>query len=168
MGQATTSASMLYTASTLKNRNVLNTRGEVLGEIEDLVIDSSRGCVAYAVMSYSTGFLNMSHKLFAVPWQALRVDEAHRDFVLDVDKDRLRDSPGFDRDSWPAEPDPTFASTVDEYYGYQGRSYDESVGEGHSGYGEGQDRGYGDRGRDERVGQDRDRDVTPGAGSHRG
>lgn len=114
----------LYTAHTLTDRNVISSSGENLGEIKDFVIDASRGCVAYAVLSYSGGFLNLNRKYFAVPWEAFRIDEAHRDLVLDVDKELLKSSPGFDDDDWPSEPDMMFAQSVSEHYGYPWRGSD--------------------------------------------
>ena len=145
MAQAT--LGRLYTTKTITDRKVINTAGERLGEIQDLVIDVSAGCISYAVLSYSGGFLNMNRKHFAVPWEAFKIDEAHRDLVLDIDEERLRNSPGFDRDEWPSEPDPTFAQSVHDYYGHSyppsgreragqsgGQDYDVSQGPPGQGY----------------------------------
>lgn len=109
---------LLYRSGTIKGRKVMSPRGESLGEIEELVIDPQGGCVAYAVMSFG-GFLGLGQKLFAVPWDALQIDEAHHDFVIDVTEEQLKEAPGFDRDNWPTRSDDTiFARQVHEYYGY--------------------------------------------------
>ena len=47
------------------------------------------------------GFLGMGDKLFAVPWDALTLDEDRKCFVLDADKGKLENAPGFDKDNWP-------------------------------------------------------------------
>jgi len=146
----------LFTAGAMTGRDVINNAGEQLGEIQEIVFDGDRGCIAYAVLEMRTGMFGGSRKMFAVPWQSLRFDTAHRDFVLDVDKDRLRNAPGFDDDDWPAEPDATFASSLHDYYGYtygQGRpeagrepGYDEerSTAASEPSYGQrGTERGYG-------------------------
>lgn len=112
------SPSRLYTTRTITDRKVISTSGERLGEIQDVVIDTQRGCIAYAVLSYTGGFLNLRRKHFAIPWEAFIIDEAHRDLVLDIDENRLKDSPGFDDHDWPSEPDESFARDVHSYYGY--------------------------------------------------
>ena len=80
------------------------------------MLDVPRGRIAYAVMS-SGGFLGMGDKLFAIPWSALTLDTDNKCFVLDVDKQRLQDAPGFDKDNWPSTADPDFDSRVHSYYG---------------------------------------------------
>ncbi|MEE1919130.1 PRC-barrel domain-containing protein [Pseudomonas asiatica] len=70
----------------------------------------------YAVLSFG-GFLGMGEKLFAVPWGALRLDTVNKRFVLDADKDRLKNVPGFDKDNWPNMSDPTWGKGIHDYYG---------------------------------------------------
>jgi hypothetical protein len=36
-------------------------------------------------------------------------------FILDIDKDRLNDAPGFDKDAWPRMADQTWATKVHSY-----------------------------------------------------
>ena len=55
--------------------------------------------------------------LSAVPLEALRLDAGNKRFILDADKDRLKDAPGFDKDHWPDFADPAFADRVHAYYG---------------------------------------------------
>jgi sporulation protein YlmC with PRC-barrel domain len=106
----------LMTASTLEGDKVVNRQGEDLGEIDEIMIDVPRGRIAYAVMS-SGGFLGMGDKLFAIPWSALTLDTDNKCFVLDVDKQRLENAPGFDKDHWPSMADPQFGSQIHTYYG---------------------------------------------------
>ena len=106
----------LMTASTLEGDKVVNRQGEDLGEIDEIMLDVPRGRIAYAVMS-SGGFLGMGEKLFAIPWSALTLDTDNKCFVLDVDKQRLKDAPGFDKDSWPSMADTEFDTRVHSYYG---------------------------------------------------
>jgi hypothetical protein len=37
--------------------------------------------------------------------------------VLNIDKDRLEDAPGFDPDNWPDMADETWANEIHSYYG---------------------------------------------------
>lgn len=105
----------LMGADTLIGNNVCNERGDALGEIKEIMLDVQAGRVSYAVMSFG-GFLGMGKKLFAVPWQALKLDTINKCFILDVDKDRLEDAPGFDPDHWPDMADQAWVEEVEAYY----------------------------------------------------
>jgi sporulation protein YlmC with PRC-barrel domain len=102
-------------ADTLEGDAVVNTEGEDLGKIRDIMLDIRTGRVAYAVLS-SGGFLGLGNKLFAIPWSALTLDADRKCFVLDVDKQRLEAAPGFDKDHWPTMADPAWASQVHTFY----------------------------------------------------
>jgi sporulation protein YlmC with PRC-barrel domain len=105
-------------ASTLSGDSVVDRNGESVGEIKEIMVDVPTGRVAYAVLSFG-GFLGVADKLFAVPWSALTLDTDNKQFVLDVDKNRLKDAPGFDKDHWPSMAQPTWASTVYKFYGVE-------------------------------------------------
>jgi sporulation protein YlmC with PRC-barrel domain len=106
----------LMSAQTLVGNEVYNQEGEALGDIKEIMLDMRNGKVGYAVLSFGS-FLGMGEKLFAVPWDALRLDTEEKRFVLDVDKDRLKKAPGFDQDNWPDMADPSWASSIHAYYG---------------------------------------------------
>ena len=106
----------VLSASTLAGDPVQNSAGEDLGKVDEIMIDIVSGKVAYAVLSFG-GFLGMGNKLFAVPWSALRVDEDKKHFVLDVDKKKLENAPGFDKDNWPNMADDTWRTKIYNYYG---------------------------------------------------
>ena len=106
----------LMGANTLDGNDVYNKQDEDLGDIKEIMIDVPTGRVAYAVLSFG-GFLGMGEKLFAVPWSALTLDTVNKRFVLDVTKERLKDAPGFDKDSWPNMADLTWVNSVHAYYG---------------------------------------------------
>lgn len=103
-------------AGTLEGDDVVNSRNEKLGEITSIMVDVQSGRVAYAVLS-SGGFLGLGDKLFAIPWGALTLDATNKQFILDIDKDRLKDAPGFDKSHWPSMADSRWASQVHDYYG---------------------------------------------------
>jgi sporulation protein YlmC with PRC-barrel domain len=102
-------------ASTLTGDEVCDRDGESLGRIEEIMLDTYRGKIAYAVLSCG-GFLGIGNKLFAVPWSALELDAGNKRFVLAVDKDRLKEAPGFDKDHWPEMADRAWAQEVHRYY----------------------------------------------------
>lgn len=103
-------------ASTLTGDDIVNPQGESLGDLKDIMLDSTTGKIAYAVLSYG-GVLGLGDKLFAVPWSALRIDGDNKNLVLNVSKERLKDAPGFDKDHWPNFADPSFTQSIHGYYG---------------------------------------------------
>ncbi|SHG46472.1 PRC-barrel domain-containing protein [Massilia sp. CF038] len=106
----------LMGADTLIGDNVVNGQDENLGDIKEIMLDMRTGQVAYAVLSFG-GFLGMGEKLFAVPWQALQLDTVNKRFVLNVDKEHLKNAPGFDPDAWPDMSDMGWASQIHTFYG---------------------------------------------------
>jgi len=103
-------------ADTLIGNDVYNQKDESLGDIKEIMLDMRTGKVGYAVLSFG-GFLGMGGKLFAVPWNALKLDTEKKRFVLNVAKDRLKDAPGFDKDHWPDMADQSWAKKIHSYYG---------------------------------------------------
>jgi sporulation protein YlmC with PRC-barrel domain len=103
-------------ASSFEGETVMNAQGETLGEIEEIMLDVRSGRIAYAVLS-AGGFLGIGEKYFAVPWRAFTMDTDRKAFILDVDKERLLDAPGFDKEHWPAMADQSWAGQVHSYYG---------------------------------------------------
>lgn len=102
-------------ATTLIGDGVENPQGESLGDLKEIMLDTSAGKIEYGVLSYG-GVLGMGNKLFAVPWNALTIDHEGHKLILNVSKERLKDAPGFDKDHWPNFADTTFADTVRTYY----------------------------------------------------
>jgi sporulation protein YlmC with PRC-barrel domain len=103
-------------ASTLTGNSVKNPAGEDLGTVKDIMLDVDLGRVAYAVVSFG-GFLGFGDKLFAVPWNALRLDTVNHAFVLDVPKRTLENAEGFNKDDWPDMADPAWGQRIHQYYG---------------------------------------------------
>ncbi|MCE9665480.1 hypothetical protein LY622_18835 [Halomonas sp. M5N1S17] len=46
----------------------------------------------------------------------MKLDTKNRRFMLDVDGERLKNAPGFDKDQWPNMADATWNSTIESYY----------------------------------------------------
>ena len=102
-------------SSSINSTDVCNKAGESLGDVTDLMIDLHSGRIAYAVLSFG-GFLGIGDKLFAIPWDALEIDTEQEKFILDVNKERLENAPGFDKDDWPRSADTNFLDSVYAYY----------------------------------------------------
>ncbi|AUH72726.1 PRC-barrel domain-containing protein [Legionella sainthelensi] len=94
---------------------VENSAGEDLGQIEALMIDKISGQVAYVVLSFG-GFLGLGDKLFALPWKVFSYDPVLEKFILNVDKEKLKNSPGFDKENWPDMNADSFTQAIRSYY----------------------------------------------------
>jgi sporulation protein YlmC with PRC-barrel domain len=112
---AMTNAPHFLSASTLTGDAVKNPQGESLGDLKDIMIDTDNGTIAYGVLSFG-GVLGLGEKLFAVPWEAIKVDGENEELILNVDKEQLKNAPGFDKDNWPNFADQRFATQIREYY----------------------------------------------------
>lgn len=111
----------LMGAGTLIGDSVVNKAGDNLGDLKEIMLDVRSGRVSYAVLSFG-GFLGMGDKLFAVPWKALTLDTENKRLVLGVEKKRLEDAPGFDKDNWPNMADPSWERKIHAYYGTRASS----------------------------------------------
>lgn len=98
--EANESMQQVSRASKIIGTKVKNPKGESLGEIKELVLDPKTGQVVYAVVSFG-GALGVGDKLFAIPWNGLVWTADKEYYVLDLDKDTLKNAPGFDKKHWP-------------------------------------------------------------------
>ncbi|TVS15470.1 MAG: PRC-barrel domain containing protein [Gammaproteobacteria bacterium] len=108
----------LLSAATIAGDEVCNMQDEKLGTIQDIMLDLQTGKIRYAVLS-SGGFLGMGDRLFAVPWSEFKQDKENKRFLLDVNTERLKQAPGFDKDNWPNMADAGWNTAVESYYDKQ-------------------------------------------------
>jgi sporulation protein YlmC with PRC-barrel domain len=104
-------------ASKLIGMEVRNAQDENLGEINDLVVDVNNQRVHYAILAFG-GFMGMGEKLFAYPVRVFSMGREGDALVLNVEKERLKAAPGFERDRWPDwQAEDGYRTEVDRYYG---------------------------------------------------
>ena len=109
-------AAVILAADKLTGEKVVNEQGETLGTITHIMLNIREGSIAYAVLSFG-GFLGLGDKLFAVPWHSLALDTDDKWFVLNIEKEKLKSAPGFDKDNWPSMADTSWRTEVHAYYG---------------------------------------------------
>jgi sporulation protein YlmC with PRC-barrel domain len=109
-------AATILSAGTLTGDAVVNAEGDKLGTLKEIMIDFDRGTVAYGVLSRG-GVAGIGEKLFAVPWALFRLDIDEKELVLDLEEERLENSPGFDPDNWPTFADEAWGLELHEHYG---------------------------------------------------
>jgi len=105
-------------ASTLIGDKVVNSRGEDLGKLEEIMIDMNTGRVRYGVLSFG-GILGFGDKLFGIPFDQLELDTENKRIVCDIERDKLERAPGFDKHDWPTR-SREFSQEIDSYYGVTG------------------------------------------------
>ena len=111
---------LTFSASVLRGTPVRNAADEKLGEIKDVMLDIESGRVAYAVLSLDTGVLKLDSKYFAIPWEAFHFDATQDEIIiLNIDKEKLKNAPGFDKNRWPTSPQYNFINEVHTYYGLE-------------------------------------------------
>ncbi|MDO8954688.1 MAG: PRC-barrel domain-containing protein [Gammaproteobacteria bacterium] len=103
------------TASQIIGQNVINSHGEDIGKIKDLVVNIRSDEIAYAVLSFG-GFLGMGDKLFAIPFQLMKINPKKDFVVLDMKKSVLEKAPGFDKQNWPDFNNSKWIDTIETYY----------------------------------------------------
>jgi sporulation protein YlmC with PRC-barrel domain len=118
---------MTSRASELLGREIRDARGDVMGKIEELVVDDEDGRIAYAVVALETKAGDPgSDRVSLVPWDALRRSEPgtngaterleRRAYLIDLDRERIAGAPGFVRGNWPRI-DRAYGRTIYTYYG---------------------------------------------------
>ena len=109
----------LVRGSQLLKQAVENPQSQRLGTIQDLVYDVSSGRVRYAVLGEG-GVLGLGEKYVAIPLNAFRFSDDNSKLVLNADKDRLAQAPGFDKNNWPDVANRQFDQQVTNYWGSRG------------------------------------------------
>lgn len=90
-----------FSLGTLIGNDVYNRETDELGAIEDIVMDMQTGRIGFAVLRCRDDS-TVQHKLVAVPWSKLTLDQRLHCFVLDLSLDRLKAAPALDVARWPA------------------------------------------------------------------
>lgn len=107
---------LLAGAKALIGEKVYDANDEYFGDIEELMLEMSAGKVVYAILSVG-GFVGLDDLLFPLPWSALKFDIVRKRCMLNVDRDRLKDAPRFEKDDWPDMTDPAWAAQIHSHYG---------------------------------------------------
>lgn len=102
-------------ASEVTGVGVQNLVGEKLGKINEVVIDKTHGKISYLVLDFG-GILEFGNKFFAIPWNMFTYNEEKDCFLLDLDKQLLKDAPGFDKSNWPNFTSPNVATSIEQFY----------------------------------------------------
>ncbi|MBN2240662.1 MAG: YegP family protein [Dehalococcoidales bacterium] len=86
----------------LEQYDIVNQKGDDMGQVQTLVMDMREGLIAFALVSFG-GFLGIGDKWFAMPWEALKWHPVTMKFTLNMSEDILKNAPGMDKDTWLEE-----------------------------------------------------------------
>jgi hypothetical protein len=115
-GLSTDETPVLIAASKVNGTSVINSAGDTLGSIYDVMIDKRSGHVEYAIMSFG-GFLGMGESYHPLPWKLLKYDPTNRSYIVDISKDRLQGGPSYAHSASPDWSSGIYGTGVDTYYG---------------------------------------------------
>jgi sporulation protein YlmC with PRC-barrel domain len=90
----------LVGVKSLVDNNVYDARGNLVGKLEELVIDTRTGCVRHAVLAVGGILGIIGRRRFAVPWSALNPDADYRRCVVDLTQMQLTAVRVPDDDPW--------------------------------------------------------------------
>ena len=107
----------------LKQNDVVNKKGQDMGQVQTFVVDMREGLIAFALVAFG-GFLGISDKWFALPWAALKWHPETMKFILDMPEEVLKNAPGMHKDKWLEEIDrwqeENDLELLDRYYTHYG------------------------------------------------
>jgi sporulation protein YlmC with PRC-barrel domain len=106
----------VFRASKIDGLDVQNDAKEDLGDLNDIMIDVTKGMVKYVILSHGT-ILTGGNRLFAVPLSQITLAHANdKTFVkFNVSEDALKNAPNFTSNSWPKASDKMWTD-VDSHY----------------------------------------------------
>lgn len=114
----TPTALQVLRLSTVIGKTIENNADKNIGDVNDVVLDASRGQIAYAVLGVG-GFIGIGEDLVAVPWEKLDVMVKDRDDAtirLAMTEEELKNGPHFSKDQWPNADDKNYLIRVYTFY----------------------------------------------------
>ncbi len=113
-----TNGAKLVRMSKAKDAKLFSQDGNQIGSIENLMLDSQSGKVAYAVVSFSNDYIDKGDRLTMIPWALVRQSKAATPgYVLNATKAQLENATYFEPNSWPNINDVAWNKGVYDHYG---------------------------------------------------
>jgi sporulation protein YlmC with PRC-barrel domain len=87
----------LVKSANLQGKHLTGVKGAKLGVVREAYLDLETGAIAFLVVE-AAGLFRSSGKFQPVPWDAVRYDAVADAFLADMDKDRFKAAPSYDRE----------------------------------------------------------------------
>lgn len=107
----------LIGSNKVEGTSVYNPDGDKLGSIYNFMVDKRTGQVEYAVLQFG-GMLGIGSDYYPLPWEVLEYDEGKGGYVVELDKEMLKDAPHFAEDQDPIYT-PDYGSRIYTAYGLE-------------------------------------------------
>src|SRR5438309_4891821 len=125
----TTSTSGFVQSSNIVGSKIKDARGQDVGEIKDVVLDRSSGCLAYVVLSTNgggTSTTTTATKTVAAPWSVFSASSEPRVYMTRVEREKIYSAPAWESTRIEEYSRPEYINNVYGYYGVTAPSF--SVG----------------------------------------
>lgn len=109
------SSRALLSEEQLIGDRVVDMRGEALGVVNDVVVDTVDGRLTFALVS-PQGFTGQGDEVIPVPWSAMGRNGHDGEFVLNITRQDLQRSPRFFKDKRPDLDDPCWDEEYQHFY----------------------------------------------------
>lgn len=105
----------LIASDRVEGTTVFNREGEKLGTVQKFMVEKRSGKAQCAILEFG-GLFGLGSDHYPLPWDMLTYDVDKGGYVVNVDKDQLRDAPRYGADETPEYTD-SYGKTVFGYYG---------------------------------------------------
>jgi sporulation protein YlmC with PRC-barrel domain len=87
----------LVKSADLQGKHLTGVKGVRLGVVREAYLDLEAGAIAFLVVE-AAGLFRSAGKFQPVPWEAVRYDAVADAFLTEMDKDRFKAAPSYDRE----------------------------------------------------------------------
>jgi len=105
----------IISSEKVRGTPVFATDGEKIGSVDHLMIGKFDGRVEFAVMSFG-GFLGVGESYHPIPWESLDYDTKRGGYVVNIDKEKLKDAPHYEVSGFPRY-DRKYGHSIYTFYG---------------------------------------------------
>src|SRR3954468_24493782 len=128
---STTSTSGYVQSSTMIGSKIKDAKGQDVGEVKDVVLDRSSGCLAYVVLSTrGGGTTTTTTKTVAAPWSVFSASSEPRVYMTRVEREKIYSAPVWESTRIEEYSRPEYISSVYGYYGVPAPSFSVGVTSG--------------------------------------
>src|SRR3954463_3831290 len=122
----TTNTSGYVQSSTIIGSKIKDAKGQDVGQVKDVVLDRSSGCLAYVVLSTSGGGTTATaSKTVAAPWSVFSASSEPRVYMTRIEREKIYSAPVWESTRIEEYSRPEY---INQVYGYYGVTPSFSVG----------------------------------------